>query len=265
VSGNQVIRFSGSNVPAEFDNVALIPLALCFVDRRYQRSRKEAFLKKNKWDRRLNESVTVSERANGRYAIIGGQQRVEMAREAGLTHILATIQTGLALPEEAALYHKLASQYSRENALDRYKAGRISGDPIVKEIDDQVRRAGFTVNHSDGEKTIEAAGSLFRLQYMGTEDLIYRVLRVIGSVWEGAQGSTDGVMLVGMGRFLKEITGKDDEVIRKLRSFSVQQIRSWASEWWMLNPRTGKESSYTAALLRAFNWKRKKRIRPEEN
>ena len=126
------------------------------VDRRYQRARKE------KWIKRISENIDldalgvphVSERSNGRYFAIDGQQRMAALklRPDVKQHVRCKLYAGLTVAEEAELF-RLLNDDTGLRYIDRFRPRLVEGDPDAVAIGDIVCKCGFRI----GEGTVPGA------------------------------------------------------------------------------------------------------------
>jgi len=94
-------------------------------------------------------TITVSKRANGSLVVIDGNHRITVARDEHTPHfVTAKVFTGLSLPDEAALYFA-NNDALPQGAKDLFRAELAFGDPLALAIAQQVRDAGFVLEHDE--------------------------------------------------------------------------------------------------------------------
>jgi hypothetical protein len=106
--------------------------------------------------------IAVSQRPDGKYYIIDGQQRVGAIKLLGGDYNIDCVVYHLAtIEEEAALYYHLNWDRKNPNSLDRWRARLVLGDPDVVRIQQELDYADLTLARSGSAlRTIKAVGTL---------------------------------------------------------------------------------------------------------
>lgn len=195
----------------------------------YQREKRRRFVEQYATPERFKESrigtLSVSERPDGRYAVVDGQQRWEILRKMGWTHVWANLYTGLTLQQEALLFVDLNFARTNVKSWDHYKAARTAEDPDVLGVDAVCASFGFVVT-GDGSradtlgccKTLtdiySAAPEIYRRvkegeasQQLKGPDVLRECFVVIDRIWRRGllpkewSFARSSALLAGLGRF----------------------------------------------------------------
>ena len=197
------------NEPA---STMFIPLRDLFVDPVVQRSLNQGWASQiaKEFDPDHMGVVTVSERADGRYAVIDGQHRIAAVRQLfddDTQKIECKVHRGMTTEEEAAMFVGL-NNFKRPSAIQLFLKNVIAGDPEAVEINDIVRRHGFKVNGAATDGNITCVGALHSIYHGFGGDkaepnpsLLLQTMIVVRNSWglakDGANGSVvEGVALL---------------------------------------------------------------------
>ena len=144
---------------------ANVPLALCYVDERYQGMRTHKHIKRleNKWDERKLSNITlVPHPEEYRFAIVDGQGRFLVAPKKGLDKLFATIL--MDAPENPTERLKFEAEYfigqdtEAENVkpLEKHPARVIIGDEAATILDKLLNKyeIKFVANKGNREESI---------------------------------------------------------------------------------------------------------------
>ncbi len=189
-----------------------IPLRELFVDPVVQRALNQGWASQiaKEFDPDHMGVVTVSERADGRYAVIDGQHRIAAVRQLfddDTQKIECKVHRGLTTEEEAAMFVGL-NNFKRPSGVQLFLKNVIAGDPEAVEINDIVKRQGFRVNGAATDGNITCVGALQSIYHgfgghkaPANPTLLTQTMIVVKNAWgiskDGANGSVvEGVALL---------------------------------------------------------------------
>lgn len=185
--------------------VTALPIDALFADHTYQRALDEFRVNKMASNYRLAlvGILEVSDRGDGRYAILDGQHRWATVRnrtfdQVGATHLPCRVHTGLSVDQEAKLYHELNTTRKQLTGWDRWLARRGAGDPVVRDIEDVLQRHGLTVAIREGADFFRATRSAEKIVELGGLPLLDTVVGLSRAIWPGDQTALDGDLLHGL-------------------------------------------------------------------
>lgn len=196
--------------------VELLELSDLLVDHTYQRPIEERFVvaMAEKFDETLVGVIDVSDRGNGDYAILDGQQRYETMKVVGKTTCFAATFTDMTIQDEAGFFFRKNRDRRSMKGYYGFRARLIAGDPTAVAVEETVRTAGFGLGpKSDHTDVIGAIGSTERAWGQSSDvrrDCLTPALRTIGAAWRGRDDSLHGSVIEGFARFWK--TYRDEEV-----------------------------------------------------
>jgi hypothetical protein len=161
---------------------------------------------KQGFDTRKLGIVTLSLRADGRFAVIDGWHRVHLCRHVGLADILARVFIDLTYEEEASLFSAL-NTIKPPTALDRFRSRVESGEPTALGIKHVLDHFGMTVTKRGGtgaEKTkcVSAIVSLERIYEDLNPEGLATILDILIKAWDYDGGSFSTAVLDGMRHFM---------------------------------------------------------------
>jgi hypothetical protein len=157
---------------SDFANLAMPKIAQLnvsdlFVDPAYQRDvvHQQANYLAERWNTALAGGVRVSKRADGRYAIIDGQQRVmAIALRGRPTRIRCEVFTDLTLAEEAGLFVVFNRVPRKITSLQQFKAEILANDPEALDVKRIVESFSLEIAEPRGVHTrIGAVSTLLRI------------------------------------------------------------------------------------------------------
>ena len=147
---------------------AVVPLALCFVDSRYQGMRTHKHLNRlrNKWDeRKLTPIILVPHPEEYRFAVVDGQGRCLVALEKGMDRLNAIIL--MDVPEdlderlkfEAEYFIGQDSEVENVKPLERHLSRVIIGDSAAVSLDKLLNKYGIRFVSKKGNREGSVLGS----------------------------------------------------------------------------------------------------------
>lgn len=150
---------------------------------------------------------TVSEREDGTFVWLDGQNRGELCRRAGWgdQSIECRVFKGLTKGQEAALFLGL-NDNRRVSAFSRFAARITAGDPDAVAINRIVTESGWEISDQPGDRKIGAVVSLERIWHGAPQDdtgyrgaTLKLTLRLIAEAWGFGQDGVNGNVLLGLG------------------------------------------------------------------
>jgi hypothetical protein len=146
-----------------------IPMMDLFIDRTYQRELDESRAKKiaDKLNPRILGEITVSDRGDGKFAIVDGQHRYHALCLLGHCKPGATVScrvfTGMSLEEEAMTFAYLGGYGNTRRALNAFSLwkARVSGkEPAAIDIVTIARKRGLSVTPAKANNSISAVRAI---------------------------------------------------------------------------------------------------------
>jgi hypothetical protein len=202
--------------------VKLVPLEKIFShwvdDGGYQRPVEENFVRELvlRFDERLVGTIDVSERHDGTFAVIDGQQRSEAMRRIGKTNCYASVYEELSLADEATLFFHKNRDRKPIHPYYEFMARVAAVDPVVLDIKRIVEQQGFQVATQGGaglpqysgerDRNITAIKALEEVYGYETDlrpECLTPVLGVIFRNWFGRRDSLSVHLIKGLGRFFR--------------------------------------------------------------
>ena len=196
--------------------VKLVPLEKVFShwveDGGYQRPVEENFVRDLtlRFDERLVGTIDVSERGDGRYAVIDGQQRSEAMKRVGKTSCYCSVYEGLTVPQEATLFFHKNRDRRQVNPYYEFMARVAAEDPEAIDILRIVDKEGFELHTSGGAGKIEgrdrnitairAVEEVYRYDSEVRQECLTPTLSVIFRNWFGRKDSLNTSLIRGLGR-----------------------------------------------------------------
>jgi hypothetical protein len=201
--------------------IAALPIDTLFADHTYQRELDEVRVLKMAANFKLAlvGIVEVSDRGNGRYAILDGQHRWAMVRDRSFDqvktpHLPCRVHTGLSVDQEAKLYHELNTTRKQLTGWDRWLARRGAGDPIVRDIETLLARHDLVVALRGGGNVFRATRTAEKIVDLNGLPLLDEVIGIIRAAWPDDQNGMDGHILHGLAHVLNAYTRDELDVER---------------------------------------------------
>ena len=145
-----------------------VPLAICFIDMRYQGMRKHSRLNRleNKWDeRKLTPIIIVPHPEECRYAVVDGQGRCLVAPKKGMTRLNAIVlmdapeDLNERLKFEAEYFIGQDSEVENVKPVEKHLSRCIIGDPAATILDKLLRKYKIEFTNSKGNREESVLGS----------------------------------------------------------------------------------------------------------
>ena len=219
---------------AELDwpyTVELLPFDRLLVDWGYQRPVKWTFVRKeaSRFDPTLVGTIDVAERHRGeQFAILDGQQRVEICKLVEKTTIWASVYRGLDTASEARFFLKKNKDRNAMHPYYTFNARVTANDPEALEIQRIVKEFGYVLsitapkmnmyeNHIAGIAAVE--DSYTRKRPDGS-DALTPTLATLKATTLGRTGGQNSVLIRGLAALYQDY-GPDqlnDAVVRETLS-----------------------------------------------
>jgi ParB-like chromosome segregation protein Spo0J len=206
----------------------MVPLEALMVDERYQRPLTNFVdTVAREYDPALVGTLIVSERPNGKMAVIDGQTRMEGMRANGETAAPCLVYSDLTRAQEAQLFSDLQTKRRGMATYLRFRAALVAEDEEAMGIAAIVREAGFELDVEETAHTIKAISALERV-YRRDPALLVTVMAVIAAAWPDpnteARASAD--IIGGLAAFLARERKVDVERLRdRLAATEPRTIR----------------------------------------
>lgn len=241
-------------------DVRRIPLDKCFKDKRYQRSTdsNRAFRISRGLDLNRLKIITVSERRNGKFAVIDGGHRVEALRLAGWTEVWAHVLHGLTRAEEARLFvlldgdnmhdgsvekvEQTKSEIVRKSSYQTFVARTEGKDVLAQEAARILEKHDFAAMH--GGANVRYINSIGLIQNLCRRDVptLDATFADFAAMVLDAKVSSSAIMAVftirlrGVTKGRGKTTSVPDDLVKKLRSYQVSRINSASKPEKKVNP-----------------------------
>jgi hypothetical protein len=216
----------------------IVDLGRLTVDHKYQRSLTSLVDRiAEEFNPAMVGCLIVSERENGRLAVVDGQTRFRGAEKSGkVDAVPCLIYEGLTVADEARLFAAL--QRNRRNIAthERFSADLVAKEPMAMEIAAILKEFGLKVGgKSDELKSVAALESVWKREKDG--ELLRRTIHVLQTAWpRGTVKDVYGADLIrGVARFLQGSGIDDKRLIARLERTNPGQLKVRAS-----NVREGK-------------------------
>ena len=169
---------------------------------------------------------TISERENGRFVVIDGQNRLHALRLMGWDgqKVECHVYRGLTKKREAEIFLGLSETRNHKHG-DRFHARITAGDPVACAIKKSVIAAGYAIERSARDGGIAATSALedvyrgkgLKVQGQNPQALDDTLL-VVTAAWGQTAQAVSGLMLRGIGAFFLRYDGVIDRerLVRKL-------------------------------------------------
>jgi len=149
--------------------------------------------------------ITVSDRGNGDLVVVDGQHRVEIVKKAeGASYkMTAKVFTGLTRQEEAALFRVL-NNMEKVGSLDGFRVRLAENDPVAVFLKKIVENHGWPLGPGPRNTHFNAVAALERVYWLDSESdptAAERAIATLTQAWGHAEGTVDGRLIEGLGRF----------------------------------------------------------------
>jgi hypothetical protein len=207
--------------PYDYDVVDIDAL---IIDHAYQRPLSPLVKTiEHEFDPALIGVLALSERADGKYAVIDGQTRLEAVRRKNLAYaktgtdpmgrkhdqtyqpirrLPSLVYYGLQRADEAYLFAKFQTERRRVTPYQRFHAELAAKDKDARAIDKAVAEVGLGLSEKGEQGKINAVTQLERL-HAKDPALLREVLFVAAACWSDDPEGIRGEILGGLGQFIR--------------------------------------------------------------
>lgn len=215
--------------------ITTLPASSLFVDLSYQRPLDELRVVRMaaEYDRTLLGVLEVSERADGRFAIIDGHHRWALVRNAedDDAHLVCQAHRGLTPAEEARLFYELDVKRRSLTGWDRWWARHGAGDPDVLAIEAVAERHGIKIGAATRDGILRATRACEDVVALGGLDLLDNALTVILAGYGNTADALDGAQIHGVALVLHHYDRDEldvDRLVTQLQGIPPRQVKARA-------------------------------------
>jgi hypothetical protein len=217
-------------------HIAILPASKLFADPAYQRPLDELRVSRMvaEFDPTLLGVLEVSERSDGRYALIDGQHRWAVAIQASDdddTQLVCNVHRGLSPTDEARLFYEIDAKRRNLTGWDRWWARRGSGDPAVLAIEEVVAKHGLQVAAATKDGTVRATRACEWVVELGGLGLLDQALNVVLAGFGNTADALDGELIHGTAMVLHYYTRDEVELqrlVEQLQTIPPRQVKARA-------------------------------------
>jgi len=210
----------------------LVPLDRLFVDDRYQRPLTSfARTVAEEYNPALVGTLVVSERSNGKFAVVDGQTRAHGAGENDEPVLPCLVYSGLSREQEAELFADLQTKRRGMATYLRFRAALVAKKTEAVAIAALVQSAGFELDVDETPHTVKAIAALENV-YRRDPALLDRTMRVIAAAWPNPdmEYRASGETIRGLALFLvREARVDESRLMDRLASVTPAQLRHRAN------------------------------------
>lgn len=259
--------------PIESWQLVNAPVAKLFIDRRYQRGLVKHQVKRlvNGWDWDKYHPISIAHRADGRYAVIAGQQRTTAALELGIEYLPAVLRVAQDIHQEAKQYLG-SGEVAHIQASDRFKARLIANEQKAFDIWNVVENCGFSLKCMRTEErpggyadpfSIEAVYALEQIFDMG---YLEKTLKVVHRAWSNqpTKDMVQGSVIMGIYmaiRHLEQYEVNNEELGDRLGKISAKELIEKGIDRYrsMVHSRSI-QAGVAAVVVDQFNYRRREPV-----
>lgn len=247
----------------------LVEVSNLFVDKEYQRRISEGLVEDIAWNyippivqtlcvSARKESGSGDNRKVTSGAVFDGQQRLEGIRrrnklierreiDGALIFVVpAIVYSGLDQAGEAQLFEWIQVKRRNMTSYDRFRASLVAGNEESLAIKELTEECGYEVGYSGETDIAISAVSALEQMYRRDPDVLERALIIFRGAWK-TNYIPQAAHLRGMGRFLRDNPGIDDEkLVRRMFITSPTDLEKKEINARELSP-SGKRSDQTMA------------------
>lgn len=189
-------------------NVILIALKDLTIDLRYQRPPQVVFVEKliREFDETLVGVLDVSERKDGKHAILDGAQRYQALLKFKST-VWCAVYSGMSIAEEAMFFYNKNRNRRNVHPFYQIRALIAAGDKRSIEINRIVTDAGFKLGigaaQDDMLQAIRGVEDAFNMSSLARKESLSPTLKIMRTAFLGRKGGKEGELLRGFGKFFQ--------------------------------------------------------------
>jgi hypothetical protein len=174
-----------------------------FIDHTYQRPLDDSRVAKMaaSYDVALVGILEVSDRGDGKYAVVDGQHRWAMLVELDVrsvdTPVCCHVHRGLTVEQEAALFRDIDRGRRALTTWDRWHARLAAAEPTVVAIDRVVRTYNLVLSDQVRPSTIRATKTVEDIVAIGGTNLLGEVIDTLLTAWGPGADTFTAELLMG--------------------------------------------------------------------
>jgi len=195
--------------------VECLTLKELFVDTSYQRPPQENFVQSiiAEFDEILVGALDVSERKDGRYAILDGAQRFEALKKFKKS-VWCSIYTGMTLKDEAMFFYRKNRNRRGVHPYYQIRALMVTGDKRANAINRIVESEGYKLEISgipdDHLTAIRAVEDCYDMNSLQRKESLSATLHIMRGCFYGRKSGKEGELIRGLGKFFQPFA--DEEI-----------------------------------------------------
>lgn len=195
--------------------VELHPLEEIFADERYQRPPQEAFVEKlvNAWDDTLVGVIDVSQRHDGKLAVLDGLQRLTGMAKVGKKAAWCAVYENMSIRDEALFFYRKNKDRRSVHPFYSFRARIVAGDQKAAAINRIVLENGYKLDVGARDNVITAIAAVeevYGWESAARTESLSTTLRTIRAAFDVRHGSKEGDMIRGLGRLFQPFS--DEEI-----------------------------------------------------
>jgi hypothetical protein len=224
-------------VPAGPSYIHAVHASRLFADPAYQRPLDEMRVQRMaaEYDPALLGVIEVSDRGDGRFAIIDGQHRWALVREAHPDDddppLVCNVHRGLTVEDEARLFYEIDAKRRNLTGWDRWWARRGAGDPTVLAIEQIAAGHGLRLGPQTKDGMIRATRSCEEVVKLGGTQLLDSALSVITAAYGVVADGLDGQLIHGVAHVVAHYERDELDMARlvdAMQAIAPRQVKARA-------------------------------------
>lgn len=205
--------------------------------------------------------LEVSEREDGRYAVIDGQHRMVALRRLGFKFARCNVVHGLSVQDEAYNFAHQRDNTKNLTARDRFKSSVIAGEEVSTKINYILTKNGYSTEAGGQGARIEAVAALAKVSQFYSYEVLDQVLSFTNATWPGDRKAVQREILVALAEFISRFHLSNTEMQARLGEQSpdslIRQIRQAINSATGASGKSiyGKQERFTACgvLVNSYN------------
>lgn len=235
--------------------ITSLPVAALFADMSYQRQLDDVRVARmvDDYDPTLLGVLEVSDRGDGRFAIIDGHHRWATVRQAHPrktdAEVPCNVHRGLTPTTEAQLFYEIDAGRRRLTGWDRWHARKGAGDPAVLAIEAVVERHGLRIEEATRDGAVRATKACTDIVALGGTDLLDSALTVALAGFGNTADALDGSIIHGVANVLHHYRDEVDveRFIAQCQTIPPRQVKARANA--LREAQKGVQSKLVACVL----------------
>lgn len=160
------------------------------------------------------------------HLILDGQQRLEVAKRSGVTHVLIDDRDDIAAKDVGLIISRLNTDRKNLTPFELFQARLSSKTKDTVDITRANKRAGVYFSaYDDGPNSIRAVRAVEEVYAWGGAGLLTRMYLILNRTWGGDVDRFQGTMIKGMAHLLHTRPNIDDgELVMSLLETSPKTL-----------------------------------------